>query len=191
MEHHLSKKTLDDEETATPLVPLKIKRSRDAVEPYELDYALHPRGGYDFFTQKLGVDHEGLAYQLALDMGSAPKASHVLRKHGWEVFFTWAMGPNFNTKFRLVGPWAAPEQAAEIMRTELFDVVKRTGGVVCKCLVETPRGRPWLTRGVFSLCHLYSLAPAHVRFHEYVPHVWRLVGRRSQCSARGYSNLSA
>lgn len=137
VEHHLSKKTLDEEEPATPLVPLEFKRSRDALEPYELDYALHPRGGYDFFTQKLGVDHEGLAYQLALDMGAAPKATHVLRKHGWKVFFTWAMGPNFNTKFRLVGPWAAPEEAAEIMRTELFDVVKRTGGVVCKCPAES------------------------------------------------------
>ncbi|KAK1828906.1 putative dimethylaniline monooxygenase [Podospora conica] len=130
VEHHLSKKSSGEEGDVAPR-PLKLKRkNRAAVEPYELDYALHPRGGYDFFAQKLGVDHEALAYQLALDMGSAPKATHVLRKHGWKVFFTWAFGPNINPKFRLLGPWASPEQAAEIMRTELFDVVKRTGGGV-------------------------------------------------------------
>ena len=112
--------------------PRQVRATHNAVKAYELDYALHPRGGYDFFKQKLGVDHESYALQLALDMGSAPKATHVLCKHGWKVFFTWAMGPNFNTKFRLVGPWAAPEQAAELMRTELFDVVKRTGGGVCE-----------------------------------------------------------
>ena len=106
--------------------------SQDAVSHYELDYALHPRGGYDFFRDKRGVDHESYAFQLALDMGAAPTATHVLRRHGWKVFFTWAMGPNFNTKFRLVGPWAAPGEAAEIMRTELFNVVRRTGGFVCE-----------------------------------------------------------
>ena len=184
VEHHLSKKNDDDEDIAKPLLAApKFKRSRDAVKPYELDYALHPRGGYDFFAQKLGVDHEGLAYQLALDMGSAPRASHVLRKHGWKVFFTWAMGPNFNTKFRLVGPWAAPEQAAEIMRTELFDVVKRTGGVVCKCPVQTPRRCLWLTR-VVSLCHLYSLAPSRVRFLERVSYAWPAGGEGRWCGVR-------
>jgi hypothetical protein len=185
VEHHLSKKDDDDEGIAKPpLAPPKFKRSRNAVEHYELDYALHPRGGYDFFVQKLGVDHEALAYQLALDMGSAPRASYVLRKHGWKVFFTWAMGPNFNTKFRLVGPWAVPEQAAEIMRTELFDVVKRTGGVVCKCLVKTPRGRPSLTR-VVSLCHLYCLAPSRVWFLERVSYAWPVGGAGRWCAARG------
>ncbi|KAK7229147.1 hypothetical protein V2G26_001317 [Clonostachys chloroleuca] len=44
---------------------------------------------------------------------------------GLKVCFTWAMGSNFNTKFRLVGPWKW-KGAAEIMEGELFDVVKRT-----------------------------------------------------------------
>lgn len=56
-------------------------------------------------TTKLGVDHERYAYQLALDMGTASRAGYVLKKHGWKVFFTWAMELNFNTKFRIVGPW--------------------------------------------------------------------------------------
>ncbi|KAK0614499.1 dimethylaniline monooxygenase [Immersiella caudata] len=104
--------------------------SRHALAPYELDYALHPSQGHDVFRNKFGVDHESYAYQLALDMGAAPKVTHVLRQHGWKVFFTWAMGPNFNTKFRLVGPWAAPEEAGEVMRGELFGVVRRSGGGV-------------------------------------------------------------
>ncbi len=65
-------------------------------------------------------------------MGAAPTATHVLRAHGWKIFFTWAMGPNFNTKFRLIGPWADPKMAAGIMKGELFDVVRRTGGWVCE-----------------------------------------------------------
>jgi len=95
---------------------------------------MHPRGTHDIFRTKHGVDHESYAYQLALDMGSAPKASYVLRRYGWRVFFTWAMGPNFNTKFRLVGPWADEETAARIMAGELFAVVSRSGGGVCKFL---------------------------------------------------------
>ncbi|KAH8884910.1 FAD/NAD(P)-binding domain-containing protein [Thozetella sp. PMI_491] len=102
----------------------------NSVAPYELDYAMHARGGCDFADTKGGVDHESYAYQMALDMGAAPTASHVLRAHGWKVFYTWAMGPNFNIKFRLVGPWAIPARAREVMQNELFSVVKRTGGIV-------------------------------------------------------------
>lgn len=60
-------------------------------------------------------------------MGSAPTISFVASK-GWKVLYTWAMGSNFNPKFRLVGPWKWGDGAAEIMATELFDVVKRSGG---------------------------------------------------------------
>jgi dimethylaniline monooxygenase (N-oxide forming) len=102
------------------------------IAPYELDYALHARGSYDFFSTKRGVDHESYAYQLALDMGAAPTFWHMVRKHSWRVLWTWAMGPNFNTKFRLVGPWANPNVAVPIMEGELFGVVKRTGGAFCE-----------------------------------------------------------
>lgn len=129
------------------------QRSPDALAPYEMDFWLRPRGGYDFYRDKHGVDHESYAYQLALDMGAAPTATHVLRRHGWKVFFTWAMGPNFNTKFRLVGPWADPDGASSIMRSELFDVVKRSGGGMCKYHFEL--GNHELLTWTDSLPHLY------------------------------------
>jgi dimethylaniline monooxygenase (N-oxide forming) len=107
----------------------------NAVPGYEMSFNLHPREGYDLFTSKGGVDHESYAYQLALDMGAAPTFSFV-RKKGFKVLYAWAMGANFNPKFRLVGPWKVEEEAEEIMRVELYGVVKRSGGVVCKCEVN-------------------------------------------------------
>lgn len=70
-------------------------------------------------------------------MGAAPTAQHVWRVYGAGVFFTWAMGPNFPTKFRLVGPWSSAEvaaAAAAVMERdgELGRVVRRTGGGVCE-----------------------------------------------------------
>lgn len=104
-------------------------RDSDALDAYELDYQLHARGNYNFWDTKRAVDHESYAYQLALDMGSAPRAWTVMKK-GFKVFYTWAMGSNFNTKFRMVGPWKWNEGAESIMRNELFNVVKRSGGFV-------------------------------------------------------------
>ncbi|CAH0059319.1 unnamed protein product [Clonostachys solani] len=100
----------------------------NALESYELDWKLQPRAGYDLSKTKGGVDHESYAYQLALDIGAAPRVSYIMGR-GLKVCFTWAMGSNFNTKFRLVGPWKW-EGAAEIIEGELFDVVKRSGGLV-------------------------------------------------------------
>lgn len=114
------------------------RRSADTVDPYELDYKLHCREKtHDFARTKRGVDQEAYAYQLAVDMGAAPTWHHVWRKHGTEVFLTWAMGPNFPTKFRLVGPWSNAAEAAEAARLmkhdgELGKVVRRTGGTICK-----------------------------------------------------------
>lgn len=115
--------------------PYQVPRTicKNAIVPYELDYKLHPRAGYDLYTNKRAVDHESYAYQLALDMGAAPKISYVLRR-GWKLFFTWAMGSNFNPKFRLVGPWKDERRATDIMTGELFHVVKRSGGYICKFL---------------------------------------------------------
>ncbi|KAI1493255.1 hypothetical protein F5X96DRAFT_235867 [Biscogniauxia mediterranea] len=95
---------------------------------------------------RYGVDHESYAYQLALDMGSAPGFADVLRlaffgdgdgdgKRGkwwcrwrfrfrWRIPLTWALGANFNTKFRLRGPWKW-DGAAEVMEGELWDTVAR------------------------------------------------------------------
>lgn len=119
-------------------------RDSDALEPYELDYQLHARGNYSFWDTKRAVDHESYAYQLALDMGSAPRAWAVMKK-GFKVFYTWAMGSNFNTKFRMIGPWKWNEGAESIMRNELFNVVKRSGGFVCKW-------HPFLPCGNYKTC---------------------------------------
>jgi len=113
--------------------PAQVPRTQspDSVPAYEVSYKLNPRAGYDFFNSKRGVDHEAYAYQLAVDMGAAPTVSYVMSK-GWKLFFTWAMGSNFNPKFRLVGPWKWEAGAEKIMRGELYDVVKRSGGGVCE-----------------------------------------------------------
>lgn len=103
----------------------------DAVAHYEVDYALRARGGHDFFKTKHGVEQESYAYQLALDMGAAPTISFMARQ-GFRAFYTWAMGSNFNAKFRLVGPWKWEAGALSIMRGELFEIVMQTGGGVCK-----------------------------------------------------------
>ncbi|RDW75528.1 FAD protein [Coleophoma cylindrospora] len=73
-----------------------------------------------------GVDHENYAYQLAMDMESAPSASYVFCL-GPKMFITWALGANFNTKFRLIGPWAF-KGAEEIMKEELWQTITRRGG---------------------------------------------------------------
>ncbi|UNI24775.1 Flavin-containing monooxygenase [Purpureocillium takamizusanense] len=111
--------------------PAEVPRtqSADSVPAYEVSYKLNPRADYDFFKSKRGVDHEAYAYQLALDMGAAPTISYIMSK-GWKLSFTWAMGSNFNPKFRLVGPWKWEAGAEKIMRGELYDVVKRSGGGV-------------------------------------------------------------
>ncbi|PSR78152.1 dimethylaniline monooxygenase [Coniella lustricola] len=111
-------------------------RHPDAVKPYNLDYAIHCRADTHNFAQtRRAVDQEAYAYQLAVDAGSAPTWLHVLKNFGPEVFYTWAMGPNFNTKFRLMGPWTNSKVAAEaasLMRKdgELGSVVRETGGGV-------------------------------------------------------------
>jgi dimethylaniline monooxygenase (N-oxide forming) len=58
-------------------------------------------------------------------MGSAPSFSQVLAR-GWKVTVTWAFGPNFNTKFRMVGPWKW-KGSEEIMRGELYRTVMERG----------------------------------------------------------------
>ena len=85
-------------------------------------------------------------------MGSAPTISFVASK-GCKVLYTWAMGSNFNPKFRLVGPWKWEDGAAEIMATELFDVVKCSGGYV---YLATYTIVPFFVFGAISLV-LYAL----------------------------------
>lgn len=136
----------------------------DAIPHYEIDYALKARGGHDLFKSKHGVEQESYAYQLALDMGSAPTFSFMWRQ-GFKAFFTWAMGSNFNTKFRLIGPWRWTKGALPIMRGELFDVVKQTGGGVCKLVSQASCGgnfKPLANQSSFSVFTTYTLLPLYL-----------------------------
>jgi dimethylaniline monooxygenase (N-oxide forming) len=99
-----------------------------------------------------GVDHESYAYQLALDMESAPSLLDVLSR-GIKVTLVWALGANFNTKFRLVGPWAW-DGAAGIMKNELWDTIERRGGFFGHVTLS---GIPMLIFGSISfLFYLYD-----------------------------------
>lgn len=73
-----------------------------------------------------GVDHESYAYQLALDMGSAPSFTDVLMK-GWKLTASWALSAQVNPKFRLVGPWKWTG-AQEVMENEIWATVTRRRG---------------------------------------------------------------
>ncbi|KAK4223791.1 hypothetical protein QBC38DRAFT_512162 [Podospora fimiseda] len=85
-----------------------------------------------------GVEHESYAYQLALDMDSAPSFTEIIRlgwkskvKGAWyKLPLVWALGANFNVKFRLRGPWKTreKEQAETIMVEELWETIERRGG---------------------------------------------------------------
>ncbi|KAI2465104.1 FAD/NAD(P)-binding domain-containing protein [Annulohypoxylon bovei var. microspora] len=104
-------------------------------EHYRLICKTHSRIRY-------GVDHESYAYQLALDMGSAPSFGDILRLSfckgefrnenninsddgcWYKLPLTWALGANFNTKFRLLGPWKW-DGALEVMVSEFWDTVAR------------------------------------------------------------------
>ncbi|ROV97386.1 hypothetical protein VMCG_06863 [Cytospora schulzeri] len=111
-------------------------RSSNAINPYDLDYKLKCRDkDHNYHFTKRAVDQESYVYQLALDMGTAPTWTYVLKEFGREVLFTWAMGPNFPTKLRLVGPWSNAKSKGEAARLmsrdgELGKVVRRTGGGV-------------------------------------------------------------
>jgi len=92
-----------------------------------------------------GVDHESYAYQLAVDMGAAPSLPEVISS-GWryskagngawyKLPLVWALGANFNAKFRLRGPWQW-DGASEVLVDELWDTIARRGGFFGKCLTD-------------------------------------------------------
>jgi dimethylaniline monooxygenase (N-oxide forming) len=59
-------------------------------------------------------------------MGSVPSSTQVLAR-GWKITLVWALGANFNTKFRLVGPWAW-EDATQVLEGECWEIITRRGG---------------------------------------------------------------
>lgn len=104
--------------------------SPDNTISYKLPFR-HIRREYEEFV----VDHESYAYQLALDMGAAPSFTEVLG-FGLKTTYTWAMGSNFNTKFRLIGPWKW-NGAPAVMKDELWHVVSGNA-VHCFWVCEYP-----------------------------------------------------
>jgi dimethylaniline monooxygenase (N-oxide forming) len=99
-----------------------LNRLPNPLQP-EDNYRLHVSSNSRI---QYGVDHESYAYQLAVDMGSAPSFTQVLVR-GWKITLVWALGANFNTKFRLVGPWAW-EGATEVLEGECWETITRRGG---------------------------------------------------------------
>lgn len=81
-----------------------------------------------------GVDHESYAYQLALDMGTAPSFSEMVAM-GPKMTIVWALSANINTKFRLVGPWKWAG-AERVMKTEIWQTVTRRRGFFGKSNFE-------------------------------------------------------
>ncbi|KAI9170905.1 Monooxygenase ptmN [Paramyrothecium foliicola] len=154
---------------------------RNSLKTYELDYKMHPRAGYDLFATRRAVDHESYTYQLALDIGSAPTITYVLGK-GWKLFFTWAFGSNFNTKFRLVGPWKWEDGAETIMRNELYNVVKETGGLV---YITTYTVFPFILFGTMSVV-LY----AWFGLLDMIKKPYMLLGKSSQIDRKGKQRLN-
>lgn len=80
-----------------------------------------------------GVDHESYAFQLALDMGSAPSLAQTVAlawaarrwATAWKLLVMWLLAANVNTKFRLVGPWAWDGAVHVLTADELWETVTR------------------------------------------------------------------
>jgi dimethylaniline monooxygenase (N-oxide forming) len=104
-------------------------RLSDLKAEDETHYRLH--SGPDDRVQ-YGVDHESYAYQLALDMRSAPGLIDIWRivrqaqiSFSCRLLIIWAFGAHFNTKFRLIGPWAWKEAKDVLVTDELWHTITR------------------------------------------------------------------
>ncbi|RYP65886.1 hypothetical protein DL771_008070 [Monosporascus sp. 5C6A] len=81
---------------------------------------------------KYGVSHDDYAHQLAVDMNASPSFLDAVRigssrKEWWRLPLVWLLAAEFNTKFRLRGPWKW-DGAVDVMSGELWYIVKRRGG---------------------------------------------------------------
>lgn len=72
-----------------------------------------------------GVDHDSYAYQLALDMDSAPGFVDIVRHRSIKLLIIWAFGANFNTKFRLQGPWKLDSAPDLLASDEFWETITR------------------------------------------------------------------
>ncbi|SCZ90765.1 BZ3500_MvSof-1268-A1-R1_Chr1-3g02228 [Microbotryum saponariae] len=74
-----------------------------------------------------GVDHSAYMSTLAKDMGAAPSLLELYNKYGCHVTLCYAFGAAFGPFYRLVGPFAAPEQMREVVTTEIWETITRRG----------------------------------------------------------------
>ncbi|KAF1730641.1 hypothetical protein CRV24_008710 [Beauveria bassiana] len=58
-------------------------------------------------------------------MGSAPGLTDVVRLGSLELLLVWALGANFNTKFRLRGPWRWDGASALLTSREFWATITR------------------------------------------------------------------
>ncbi|GAA6004683.1 hypothetical protein JCM10207_000980 [Rhodosporidiobolus poonsookiae] len=75
---------------------------------------------------KYGVDHSTYMSTLARDMSASPALLSLLRTHGPFVLFVYCFSAAFTSHYRLLGPFRSPT-APEVVRTEIWDTVKRRG----------------------------------------------------------------
>jgi dimethylaniline monooxygenase (N-oxide forming) len=108
------------------VAPRNLTDSRPEDEEH---YRLHTKST-DRVTY--GVDHESYTYQLALDMNSAPGLTDILQKAYstnittmFRLLVIWAFGAHFNTKFRIIGPWAWEEAEELLVSDEFWQTITR------------------------------------------------------------------
>ncbi|ORY32137.1 hypothetical protein BCR39DRAFT_479301 [Naematelia encephala] len=73
-----------------------------------------------------GVDYSTYMATLARDVGSAPDLKELWKEYGWFVLFVYCFGAAFPTFYRLTGPYKS-DKAPEIVKTELWETIKRRG----------------------------------------------------------------
>lgn len=132
------------------VAPNQIPRPLEPKD--EGHYRLQPPPGARI---NYGVDHETYAYQLALDIGSAPSFTEVLAAgwkasrggNGlwWKLPVIWAAGAQFNAKFRLRGPYEW-DGAVDVLGVELWETISRRGGFLGECLATRTKDVEMLTR---------------------------------------------
>ena len=119
------------------VAPAQIPRPLlPADEPH---YRLRPPPGARI---TYGVDHETYAYQLALDIGSAPSFTEIVRagwREGpptlrpggtglwWKLPIIWGAGAQFNAKFRIRGPYQW-NRAVGVLGGDMWETISRRGG---------------------------------------------------------------
>lgn len=93
-----------------------------------------------------GVDHESYAYQLALDLDSAPGLLDILQLFRWrqavqslKLLIIWIFGAHINTKFRIIGPWKWDGAIEVLTSDEIWQTITRRPIIFGKCTVSSRR----------------------------------------------------